>query len=124
MELPLDSIYADIEPRLRVKLLPYADDGALAELIRRHPQLNSGVWSMDIPSPRPPSPPRSYDSRGRCLDEHSRQIWRRIVDQLGTADSGRSDPYPAEERADTHQGRHRDGLRLRQGTRLRTPRTS
>jgi hypothetical protein len=90
VSLPLDNIYADVTRPLWVTLPVDADDAVLTDLIRRHPQLNSAVWSVALPSPKPPSQPRSYDSRGRFLDRHSRQVWQRIVDQLGPFDGAKA----------------------------------
>lgn len=87
VSLPLDNSYADVNPPLRVALSVDADDVSLAALIRHHPQLNSAIWTVGLPSPKPHAQPRSYDSRGRFPDHRSRQVWQRLVDQVGPFDT-------------------------------------
>jgi hypothetical protein len=95
VSLPLDDRSTGvIGPNLSVQVPVTADDAALAELIRAHPQLNSAQWTVPIPAPDPINRPNTYQSVGLFPDRQARETWQRITTQLTRIDSANASTQP------------------------------
>lgn len=85
--LPLEDASSAMGPNLHVGLPVAADDAALTELIRVHPQLHSARWVVSVPTPSAPGQLNTYESVGQLPDRRTRETWQRIPEQFTRSDS-------------------------------------
>jgi hypothetical protein len=80
--------FGQVTPReITVFLAPSVTDAAITALIRAHPDLATATWAFDIPSPNRFGHRRSCRVRGPFPSQQRRDLWRQIVDQIGSADA-------------------------------------
>ncbi|WP_148223322.1 hypothetical protein [Segniliparus rotundus] len=67
--------------------LPFdTDDATISDFIHEHPGLDTATWVTTIPDWEAGLRPAAYKLRGEFPDKHRRELWKKLLKQLGASD--------------------------------------